>query len=321
LNSVQKDHKGNYLIASRYTNAVTYIDGITGRLIWQIGGLQNSFIDLSEGNGTRFVDPHMARWDDDDTTITLFDNIDFWTLDSKHQRSRGVKLRLDMHRKVVKAAVIFEHPDGILARSEGALQRLPNGNYFISYGSTPLYSEFSSQGEHMCDTHFAPMQTNNGGPGGTDAVETYRIYKGAWTGMPKAAPRVKVTPGALLLYWNGATEVRSWKVEGRGAFGTSAHKYTNLGRHNHDTFETEVPLAGAADYTSFRLTALDSKGTSIRGWLVQEDGSAQELGYDPGRQGGLSSVWLVLGIVVILVVMYLRRDGSQDLDRPRTKSV
>jgi len=226
-----------------------------------------------------------------------------------------------MHRKVVKAAVIFDHPDGILARSEGALQRLPNGNYFISYGSTPLYSEFSSQGDHMCDTHYAPMQVNNGEAPASDVVETYRIYKGAWTGMPVAAPRVKVTRDALFLHWNGATEARSWKVEGRGAFGSNAYRYINLGRYPHEAFETEVLLAGAPDYTSFRLTALDSRGASIRSWLVQEDGSVQELDYDAGRQGGLSSVWLVLGIVVVLVMISVWRGGSRDPVRPRTKSV
>jgi len=226
-----------------------------------------------------------------------------------------------MHRKVVKAAVIFDHPDGILARSEGALQRLPNGNYFISYGSTPLYSEFSSQGDHMCDTHYAPMQVNNGEAPASDVVETYRIYKGAWTGMPVAAPRVKVTRDALFLHWDGATEAWSWKVEGRGAFGSNAYRYINLGRYPHEAFETEALLAGAPDYTSFQLTALDSRGASIRGWLVQEDGSVQELDYDAGRQGGLSSVWLVLGIVVVLVMISVWRGGSRDPVRPRTKSV
>jgi len=82
LNSVSKDAHGNYLIAARYTNAVSYIDGRDGHAIWHLGGRLNSFYDFSEGNATKFVDPHMARWDVDDSSITLFDNIDFWTSNS-----------------------------------------------------------------------------------------------------------------------------------------------------------------------------------------------------------------------------------------------
>ena len=62
INSVEKDELGNYLISARYTHSITYIDGKTKETIWQIGGKNNHFMDLSGGNATNFAWQHDARF-------------------------------------------------------------------------------------------------------------------------------------------------------------------------------------------------------------------------------------------------------------------
>jgi len=55
INSMAKDELGNFLISARYTHTLTYIDGKTKEVIWQLGGKQNDFMDLSGGNATNFA--------------------------------------------------------------------------------------------------------------------------------------------------------------------------------------------------------------------------------------------------------------------------
>jgi hypothetical protein len=61
INSVEKDHHGNYLISARYMQSIYYIDGETGSVIWTLGGKQNDFQDLSEGSAIDFAWQHDAR--------------------------------------------------------------------------------------------------------------------------------------------------------------------------------------------------------------------------------------------------------------------
>ncbi|KAK3062770.1 hypothetical protein LTR53_019206, partial [Teratosphaeriaceae sp. CCFEE 6253] len=46
INSVEKDALGNFLVSARYTHGIYYVDGITGELLWTLGGKRNAFMDL-----------------------------------------------------------------------------------------------------------------------------------------------------------------------------------------------------------------------------------------------------------------------------------
>lgn len=82
-------------MAGRYSNAVTYFNGTSGKALWHLGGKNNSFKDASWGRATKFVDPHMARFDDNRTAITLFDNMDFRTLGTDEPKSFAGKIAVD----------------------------------------------------------------------------------------------------------------------------------------------------------------------------------------------------------------------------------
>ncbi|KAK3057098.1 hypothetical protein LTR09_002137 [Extremus antarcticus] len=62
INSMVKDELGNYLISARYPHSLTYIDGKTQDIIWQLGGKRNFFMDMSDGNATNFAWQHDARF-------------------------------------------------------------------------------------------------------------------------------------------------------------------------------------------------------------------------------------------------------------------
>jgi hypothetical protein len=61
INSVEKDHHGNYLISARYLQSIYYIEGGSGNVIWTLGGKQNDFQDLSDGSAIDFAWQHDAR--------------------------------------------------------------------------------------------------------------------------------------------------------------------------------------------------------------------------------------------------------------------
>ena len=107
LNSAEKDPKGNYLITARNTHTITYIEGSTGKVIWNLGGKNNMFQDLSDGRATDFRWQHHARWRDNYTRITLFDNQSAPRARKLQNASRELHIGIDT--AVMTARVINEY--------------------------------------------------------------------------------------------------------------------------------------------------------------------------------------------------------------------
>lgn len=74
ISSVDKDGLGNYLAAFAFMNCLVYIDGKSGVVLWRLGGKNNTFEDLSDGDATNFNGSHYARFTNDGKSITLFDH-------------------------------------------------------------------------------------------------------------------------------------------------------------------------------------------------------------------------------------------------------
>ena len=197
INSIDVDHDSNLLISARNTSTVYKIDRKSGKVIWRLGGKKSSF---EMGPGTRTRYQHDARRQSDGT-ITIFDNGDL----KFDEQSYGLVLELDEDN--MKATLVHEypHPQGRLVGTQGSYQVLPNGNVFIGWGSGPLFSEFSRDGELLFHARFPPED------------ESYRAFRFSWTGKPDDDPAVAAERGSddrVTLYasWNGATEVASWQV-------------------------------------------------------------------------------------------------------------
>ncbi|KAL2444537.1 hypothetical protein ABEF95_017015 [Exophiala dermatitidis] len=271
INSVDKDSRGNYLVSSRWLHAVLYIDGTTGQVLWTLGGKSNNFTDLSGGDATNFASQHHARWHDDETSITLFDN----SSPGPGQPSAGVWLDLqfeDGDDKTKPANVTLRHRylsrTPVVSDSQGSMQTLPSGNVLVGYGMNAQYAEFSHDGELLCEVHFAPSEGF-----GSASVQSYRVMKFAWVGYPNTTPKINQTDGVLYISWNGATEVRYWiveeseiEIEDQNDDGEEeeegSRSFREVRRVEKNGFETIVSTAGVTG-SYVRAVALDKQGNVL----------------------------------------------------------
>lgn len=232
INSVQKDHLGNYLISARHTNAVYYIEGRTGSVLWTLGGSRNDFVDLSGGRATDFSWQHDARWIDDSlTSLSLFDDRSCGYIQAEDPTSRGIIIDLDFDAMTVSLAAEYRAPDDIVAVRKGGMHHLDNGNNLLGYGSEPAFTEFAHNGTILWDVRFGPVMQDID----RETADNYRAYKLDWDGTPHWSPKIAAGPSVdrmpVTLFngayteplskssndtayfsWNGATRLTSWLV-------------------------------------------------------------------------------------------------------------
>lgn len=257
LNSITKDYEGNFIISSRYLHSVTKIDGTTGEVIWVLGGKSNMFEDLSNGTATDFAFQHHARWANNFTEITLFDNTD----NNDHPERfhpHGLRIRIDQDAMTAKLLTEYKNPHQIPAQSQGSMQDLENGNVVVGFGFTGAFTEFAHDGTVLCDIHFGPEQQF-----GSGGVQSYRVLKFPWRGFPTTDPDLVVAQddaGIWRVYfsWNGATEVNEWVLQGtKKPDDEKNYPWRVLAKSPRIGFETSIPLeAGHSDYV--RILALDT---------------------------------------------------------------
>ncbi|KAJ9328079.1 hypothetical protein DTO027B5_926 [Paecilomyces variotii] len=269
INSVDKDSKGNYLISSRYMSCIAYIDGKTGDVIWKLGGKKNMFKDLSGGAATNIRWQHHARFADNGTAITLFDNASRGPADPEHI-SRGLYLDVDQEKMTVNVRHEYWNPHNLSSQSQGSLQLLDSGNILIGYGSNPAWTEFSVDGEVLCDVHFGPQLGF-----GTSEVTSYRVLKHSWVGFPKTDPDITLQGNTTYVSWNGATEVVTWVLEGADSKAADEDEYLTIDSRPKEGFETEIPIPPDNVHRFIRISALDAKGITL--------GSTLSVEWDPSQ--------------------------------------
>lgn len=210
INSLRRDDEGNYFVSLRRLFAMIKISGKDGSRIWQLGGKQNNFTDLSGVHALDFAWQHHTRFVDAEfTQLTMFDNHNIGGSRGVDcigpSCSRGVRLELDYEKMTARHLQSFYSPSGLLSYAMGSYHTLPNGNALIGWGSFPEITEFAPSGLPVMNIHFAPLGA---------AARTYRVYKGQWEGRPSWPLVVKLEKHERELWfwitWNGATEVETW---------------------------------------------------------------------------------------------------------------
>lgn len=288
VNSIDKNDDGDYLISARHMCAVACISHVDGHIMWQLGGRGNSFDDLSDGQATNIAWNHHASYVRGDAAhdsgkgnnsvlVTVFDNESNGQFKSG-THSRGLMVELDLEAMTAKLAREYLSPIGYLAPSQGSVQILPGGTVLVGWGHTPAYTEFTLEGEVLCDVHFGPIWFANFG-----WVKSYRDFKFPWVGRPDTRPDAAMRPSEQALYvsWNGATEVDRWvlqsandgsledsqdneddKKEASAADAASDVAYKTHHAVRKTTFETKMTLpADAGEYV--RAVALDASGARL----------------------------------------------------------
>ena len=232
VNSVEEDTDGNLLVSARNTHAIYKLDRATGRILWRLGGKRSDF---AMGRGTRFAWQHDARRLPDGT-ISLFDNE---AAPRVGRESRGLVLRLDLRRMRATLVRSIVHRPPLLAATQGNLQLLPNGNWFVGWGARPYFTEYDPSGRRVLfDARFG------------DRADSYRAYRFPWVGRPGGRPAIAVAGRTAYASWNGATELARWRlvVDGHAAPRSVART----------GFETALRIPRTA--TTITVRALDRDG-------------------------------------------------------------
>ncbi|KAJ5170046.1 uncharacterized protein N7500_002829 [Penicillium coprophilum] len=285
INSVDKDDQGRYLVSMRHLHTIACIDGITGDVLWSLGGKQNKFADASHGAATDFSWQHDARWVGPDS-LSLFDNAAH-NNDNISAVSRGMIVDLDMDSRQATLLQSFEHPQDIMAVSQGNLQVLDTGNVLVGWGHSAAFTEFSPEGNIVCDVHFGASAFFTFG-----RVVSYRVFKFDWVGSPMTSPDTALTPDSVFVSWNGATEVAEWRVEAWDGEDLKNMTFTDVDQVPRSGFETEIPLTSEVE-SLFRVRAINSNGESL--------GTTELLQRPRASEGSPLSIPWALGSIAFVV--------------------
>jgi len=238
LNSVELEPNGNYVISARNTHTVYEIDSKTHKILWRLGGKKSDF---KMGPGTNFEWQHDARMHENGT-LTLFDN---GAAPPIEKVTRILVLRVNEGAKRVTLVRTYRHPKRLLVPFEGNAQFLPNGHVFVGWGAVPYATEFTGNGRVVFDVDFGKGLAKITKP--DQDADSYRAYRFVWHGHPTDVPAVASRGTKVFVSWNGATEVRFWRLIADGKPGATVPK---------TAFENALPLPTNAKQVA--VAALDA---------------------------------------------------------------
>jgi hypothetical protein len=242
MNSIALEGNGSLLISARSTWAVYDLDPDTGQIVWQVGGRAPTYA-MSSGL--------ILAWQHDAQPLgpDLFSVFDNGGPPSPQRHSRGAVVRIDTATGTARVIDSVTIPTPIFAETQGDLELLPDGNWWIGWGNVNESSEVSAAGRQLFEAHT---------PAGS---ESYRTLRFPWSAQPATPPALALARngGALAAYasWNGATDVAAWRLEG----GFSPKALEPLRTVARDGFETSLSVPGSPAYVA--VVALDSRGRAL----------------------------------------------------------
>jgi Arylsulfotransferase (ASST) len=242
INSINLDQDGSLLISARNTWTAYDVDAQSGQIVWRLGGKHSSF---TMGPGTLTAWQHDPR-ELPNGAISIFDN---GASPKVHGQSRGIVVSLNPQQKTATLVSQITHPSPLLAESQGDMQALSNGDWFLGWGQVPDFSELSATGQLLFDAHFPTHD------------QSYRSFRFAWTGTPAHPPALAVQPavnGAETVYasWNGATLVAGWRV----LAGAGEKSLKPVAQAARGGFETAISLPAGTVGPYVSVQALDAAG-------------------------------------------------------------
>jgi hypothetical protein len=243
INSISVDRDGSLLVSSRNTWALYRLAASTGQIIWRLGGKHSSF---KMGPGTGVAWQHDSR-ELPDGSISIFDN---GAAPPAHPQSRAIVVSLDDAAHTATLTTRLTHTPPLVAESQGDVQALANGDWFVGWGAEPYFSEFGPEGKLLFDAHL---------PAGS---ESYRDFRFPWTGTPAQPPLFAfaagsgASPATVYASWNGATLVSSWRL----LAGASPSSLTAVAQVPRDGFETAIPVPAGTAGPDVEVQALGAEG-------------------------------------------------------------
>ncbi len=255
INSIQPvsgGAHGRLLVSLRNTWAAYLVDIATGQTVWTLGGTGSTF---SIPKGAQFEWQHDVQLHSGNL-VTLFDDAccDITgnpnpqkALGPAARLSRGLLLRLDTSHHTASYVHGYVGPNQIETAFQGSMQLLRNHNVVVGWGSAPFFSEFSYSGKLLFDVALPFPDVS------------YRAYLENWVGSPPLSAlkhAIKTSHGKPTVYvsWDGATQVRTWRILG----GSSSKHLRTVATSGKSSFETAIKLAQG--YHAYEVQALDGHG-------------------------------------------------------------
>ena len=203
--------EGTIVVSARKTSAVYGIDRVTGDLSWILGGKQDQFGLVGRNPRWQFCAQHDARWLPNGD-LSIFDNGGFNLGDMQAcpaHTSRVLRFDIDparMKARVVRRISSWPSSDdgfGFRPTAVGSARMLAGGDTLVSWGTTGRITQVSPRGRVKLR-----MQLERW---------TYRATRAPWTGLPRGRPAAAARrrgSRAVDVYasWNGATQIRRWRV-------------------------------------------------------------------------------------------------------------
>ncbi len=201
LNAVSQDADGNLVISARHTWGIYKINVSTGSITWQLGARGDPTLRVPwcyQHDVTALGHDEYSLFDDGGQGPGC------WPRLSWHQ-ARGLIIRVNptVHPARVQLVRSYTHQPLVHSDYVGSTQRLDDGNVLVSWGTTPVITEYSADGRRVLMDLSLSQQT-------------YRGLRFAWTGRPLQPPTVaaQLRTGGTDVWasWNGSTEVTAWRV-------------------------------------------------------------------------------------------------------------
>jgi len=156
INSAVTDASGNLLVSLRYTDAVFYVtdpgaSASPGKVVWKLGGTTTqhdggTVLAISDPSctGSCFGGQHYARFfdaGDGNLYVTLHDNGT-----NRGRAPRAVRYRIDLANGTATRVEQVTDASVPSASCCGSAQRLPGGDWVVSWGANPVVAEYSTSG-------------------------------------------------------------------------------------------------------------------------------------------------------------------------------
>ena len=248
--------RGTIVVSARNTSAVYGIDRRTGAVRWTLGGKQDEFGLVRYRPFLQFCAQHDARRQPNGD-ITIFDNGGPALgnmLDCPIHKARVLRFRLDLRRRkahltrTIRSEPSSEDGAGYYVWAMGNAQRQGNGDMLISWGTTGRLTRVTPSGRVTLGVYLERY--------------TYRAVRGSWTGRPAGRPAIAARRRqrrlvTLWASWNGATEIRRWRV----LAGRRPDELAGLETFPFRGLETKMRVATGARYVA--VVALDASGAPL----------------------------------------------------------
>ncbi len=243
INSINQHANGTTLISARNTWSLYELNTASGQILKTIGGKRSTVKMLSSTTTAYQHDATLLP----EGNISIFDN---GAVPKIHPQSRGLIERINPNANTANFVTEFEHHSPSLsAGSQGDIQLLPNGDYFIGWGASPYFSEYSASGQLLFDAHMH------------GSYQAYRAYRFPWTGAPGGTPSIAATGSgrSVTVYasWNGDTRTATWQL----LAGPSSTHLTPVAHDARTGFETALKAPAGAGYVA--VQALDASGAVL----------------------------------------------------------